>query len=184
MVDVNEMLKKSQWWRADDLQQGDRLQIMDEGQIDAETFKPRTYLVLKAKLLRTGEIRSLRLGPRNVARLAETLGKDTKNWVGKTVEVVGIEPYAGLKAKGVLLRGCVEAKAPASLAQVSPETADVIRKSQYIIETGIPLNESDFSTLPVGIRAELLKHGFVTKQARNGETYYFFDKEKCKPFLA
>lgn len=57
--------------------------------------------------------------------------------------------------------------------EVTPETLGFIQKSKEIIQTGLPLNESDWNdTVPVQVRAELLKLGLVEKR----ENLYFFTK--------
>jgi len=186
---VEEFLEKARgfWLRAEHVKVGDRIEILDEPMVDEKTFD-RPYIVFRGRLLRTGDEYNVRLGPRNVQRIAETLG--TKSWKGKQIEVISIENYPGLGKKGILFRGVAEGgKAvgseptkPAGGPQLSPETIDTIRKSRDIAEMGIPLNESDFSVLPAGVRAELLKHGFVEKRVEGDTTYYFFT-EKCAPYF-
>jgi len=132
--------------------------------------------------LRTNTEYNVRLGSRNVTRIAETLGK--KIWKGRQIEVISIEDFPGLGRKGILFKGVAEGQAQPKSVQLSPETIDVIRKSADVAEMGVGLSESDFSVLPAQVRAELLKHGIVSKRQVEGVAYYFFDKEKCKPFLA
>lgn len=189
---VEKLLGKSgMWLRPDNVKVGDLIEILDAPVLDDQTFAPRAYLVCNGKLLRTGETFKIRLGPKNVARIAEVFGKDEKKWVGRKLEVISIETYPGLGKRGILFRGVAEGgkeagSEPAKPAgvQLSPETIDTIRKSRDIAEMGIPLNESDFSVLPAGVRAELLKHGFVEKRVEGDTTYYFFVKEKCQPYFA
>jgi hypothetical protein len=194
MVDVDEYLKEAggPFLRAQHVQVGDRLQILDEGIIDDQTFKdragrPRPYLVLRAKLMRTGEEYLVRLGPKNVKRIRDAFGtSDTAKWKGKLLEVIGLEDYPGLGQKGVLLRGCAtgEAKEKPSSSTLSPQAEDAVIKAADIIEMGIPLNESDFTVLPAGVRAELLKGGYVEKRVEGDVPYYWFVKEKCSQILS
>jgi len=93
---------KAFWLRAEHVQVGDRLEILDEPTVDRETFD-RPYLTCRVKLLRTGDEFNLRLGTRNVQRIAETLG--TKNWRGQQLEVIALEDYPGLGRRGILFRG-------------------------------------------------------------------------------
>jgi len=192
MVDVKQYLKESggNWLRADNVQVGDKLRILSAGDIDDKTFD-RSYLVMPVVLMRTGENFSLRLGPKNVTRIAESFGEtDTGGWVNRLLEVISIETYKGLGQKGVLLRGCApsgEAAKPGKPAPkpegLSSQTIDTIRGSQDILDMGIPLNESDFSILPAGVRAELLKQGLAEKRVEGDVALYFFVKEKCEKFL-
>jgi hypothetical protein len=194
MVDVDEYLKEAggPFLRAQHVQVGDKLQILDEGIIDDQTFKdragrPRPYLVLRAKLMRTGEEYLVRLGPKNVKRIRDAFGtSDTAKWKGKLLEVIGLEDYPGLGQKGVLLRGCAagEAKEKPSSSTLSPQAEDAVIKAADIIEMGIPLNESDFTVLPAGVRAELLKGGYVEKRVEGDVPYYWFVKEKCSQILS
>jgi len=196
MVDVDEYLKEAggPFLRAQHVQVGDKLQILDEGIIDDQTFKdragrPRPYLVLRAKLMRTEEEYLVRLGPKNVKRIRDAFGtSDTAKWKGKLLEVIGLEDYPGLGQKGVLLRGCATGEAKASEAKeggnlLSPQSVDVLMKSADIIGLGIPLNEGDFAVLPAGVRAELLKHGLVERRVEGDSPYYFFVKEKCAKYV-
>ena len=58
--------------------------------------------------------------------------------------------------------------------EVSEETLDFLQKSKEIIEMGIPLNEGDWnSTVPVKVRAELLKHELIEKR----ENLYIFTED-------
>jgi hypothetical protein len=58
--------------------------------------------------------------------------------------------------------------------KVTAETLQFIQKSKEIIELGLPLNESDWNgTVPVQVRAELLKLGLVDKRAN----VYFFSED-------
>jgi hypothetical protein len=195
MVDVDEYLKEAggPFLRAQHVQVGDKLQVLDEGIIDDQTFKdrsgrPRPYLVFRAKLMRTGEEYLVRLGPKNVKRIRDAFGTgDTAKWKGRLIEVIGLEDYPGLGQKGVMLRGCAagEAKEQAkpTPSMLSPQAEDTIVKSADIIEMGIPLNESDFALLPAGVRAELLKGGYVERRMDGDVPYYLFVKEKCSQIL-
>ena len=186
---IEEFLEKAggNWLRADHVKVGDKLKILTEPVVDDKTFD-RPYLVLEALLERTGEQFRVRLGPKNVNRIAETLGK--KSWKDQYLEVISIESYPGLGRKGILFRGVKAGSEPAKSTakpagpQLSPETIDAIRNSRDICEMGIPLNESDFSVLSAGVRAELLRHGFVEKRVEGDTAYYFFVKEKCAPYFA
>jgi len=183
---VEEFLEKARgfWLRAEHVKVGDRIEILDEPMVDEKTFD-KPYIVFRGRLLRTGDEYNVRLGPRNVQRIAETLG--TKSWKGKQIEVISIENYPGLGKKGILFRGVAEGgkaagSKPASGPQLSPETIDTIRKSRDIAEMGIGLTESDFGVLPAQTRAELLKYNYVIKKQVEGTTYYFFDRDKCRRF--
>jgi len=185
MVDVEEYLKKAggQWLRADNVVIGDRLEVLDEGVIDDQSFD-RAYLVLQVKLLRTGEQYSLRLGPKNVKRIVDSWGgeKDTKKWVGRQLEVISIETYAGLGQKGILLRGVPVEPKQTVLSSLSKATLDYIQAQktviQYCLDTNAPLNESDFNEIPIKVRAELLKFGLISKTAQ-GYAY----TEKIREYL-
>lgn len=164
MVDVEEYLKQAggNWLRAEHVQIGDKLEILDEGFIDDKTFD-RPYLIFKVRLLRTGEEYQLRLGPKNVRRIADSFGStNTAEWKGKKLEVISIEEYRGLGQRGILLRGVIE-----SSGILSDKTIEFLQSQKDMIkmgaETGAILNESDFNIIPFAIRAELLKHGLVEK---------------------
>jgi hypothetical protein len=80
-----------------------------------------------------------------------------------------IEPTKPLPAK----------KETSQQREVTPETLEFIQKSKEIIELGLPLNEGDWNeTVPVQVRAELLKLGLVEKK----ENLYFFT-EGVRSFL-
>ena len=185
MVDVEEYLKKAggNWLRADNVVVGDKLEILDEGIIDDQSFD-RAYLVLQVRLLRTGEEYSLRLGPKNVKRIVESWGgeKDTKKWVGRQLEVISIETYAGLGQKGILLRGVPVEPKQTTLGGLSEATLEYIQAQktviQYCLDVGAALNEHDFNEIPIKVRAELLKNGLVVK----AEKGYFYT-EKIKKYL-
>lgn len=180
---IEEYLEKAggAWIRADNVQTGDKLKVLTEPLVDDKTFD-RPYLVFDAVLMRTGEQHKVRLGTKNVTRIAETLGKTA--WKNKQIEVMSIENYPGLGRKGILFKGCGSPATQPKGVQLSIETIDTIRKSKDIVETNIALNESDFSVLPAGVRAELLKNGLVEVKTEGDVRQYLFAKEKCKPFLA
>ncbi len=157
------------WIRADNCVVGDRLKITSTPTIDEKTFD-RPYLICDVVLQRTGEQFKLRLGPRNVARIAETLGTDEKNWLNAELEVISIETYPGLGRKGLLFKGV-----PQRRVELSPQVLDIIRKSEYIVEMGIGLSEVDWNKIPASVRAELMKHGIVEKR---GEFWFFTEKAK------
>lgn len=176
MVDVKQYLKSSggNWLRADHVKVGDKLKVLTPGTIDDKSFD-RAYLVLNVTLMRTGEEYQLRMGPKNVNRVAESFKEtDTNKWVNKLLEVVSIETYAGLGQKGMNLRGTAS-NTTQQTQMLNPETIDAIRKSRDIIDMGVPLSESDFTILPAGVRAELLRHGLVEKK---DDLYFFSDKAK------
>jgi len=188
MVDVRDFLKKARgnWWRADDLVVGDRLILTDAGYVDDKTFD-RAYLVMTARLARTGEEKNLRLGSKNTQRLTDSFGThDTTKWVDQMAEVMSIETYSGLGQRGVLLRGLPaqprQQERPAEQAEPrepSSATLDLIRKSADIVEMGLPLNEADWNeTVPAKVRAELLKLNLVEKK----EGLYFFT-EAARAYL-
>jgi len=110
MVDVEELMIKSvsKWLKAGEVNAGEKLQIIGSGKIDKERFN-RPYLILPVLLLRTGEEKLLRLGPRNIARLVQSWGTtETSEWVGRIVEVVSIKDYPKFNRKGLILRGLPE----------------------------------------------------------------------------
>jgi len=111
MVNIQDYLNKESgsWLKAVHVKNGDMLTVLDEGFLDNETFE-KPYLCLTATLERTGETYKIRMGVKNVARIAETLGVDTSVWVGQALEVVGTEQYAGLGQKGILFRGVITKK--------------------------------------------------------------------------
>jgi hypothetical protein len=115
---IEEFLKKAggPWLRADNVQVGDRLQILTEPVVDDQTFD-RAYLVCDALLIRTGEQFKVRLSKTNVTRIAQTLG--TKSWKGKYIEVMSIENYPGLRQKGILFKGVAPTE-QAALPQTQP----------------------------------------------------------------
>ncbi len=51
-----------------------------------------------------GQNYNLRLGKRNTRRIAESYGKNTKDWSGRDVEVASIEDYQGLGTEGMVLK--------------------------------------------------------------------------------
>lgn len=189
---IDRFLKQASgnWVKADNCTAGDRLKITTEPMIDDETFD-RPYLVCGVTLTRTSEDYKLRMGSKNVTRIAETLGKDEKTWPGRFLEVVSIESYPGLSAKGLLLRGLPQGPVQAQMTEplkpstqpqqegVSAEAVNVIRASKDLIDLGYPLNASDWNLLPAKVRVELAKQGFV--QQREG-LYYFTNA--AKKFLA
>ena len=129
--------------------------------------------------MRTGEQVKVRLGRRNVERIVEALGK--AGWKDRYIEVVSVENYPGLGRKGVLFRGCTSSGARAT--GLSTQTVDIIERAKDIMDVGIPLNESDFNVLPAAVRAELLKAGLVEVQTEGDGKYYWFNRERCKPYL-
>jgi len=169
---------KGPWLRADNCKVGDKLKIISEPTIDEQTFG-RPYLICDVVLERTGEQFKLRMGPKNVTRIAETLGKDEKDWVGAELEVISIEDYSNLGRKGLLLRGIpkVEQK-KLGKEPLSPQAVDIIRKSEDIIQMGVALSDSDWNMVPAPVRAELMKHGIVEKRG----DYWLFT-EKAKQYL-
>jgi len=166
------------WIRADNCKVGDKLKIISKPTIDEQTFD-RPYLICDVVLERTGEQFKLRLGPKNVARIAEVLSTDENKWVGAELEVISIENYPGLGKKGLLLRGVPKSEQKKLSGEaLSPQAVDIIRKSEDIIQMGVALSESDFSMVPAPVRAELMKHGIVEKRG----DYWFFT-EKAKQYL-
>jgi len=109
MVDVAEFLKEAGRWLTPQyvpITKGETIEITGEGEIDSTTFES-PYLILPVKY--KGEDWMLRLGKRAVARLVEDFGtSDTKQWVGKYLEVERIESYKGLGTKGIIWRGVGE----------------------------------------------------------------------------
>lgn len=137
---IKRFLEKAagQWLTADRVQAGDRV-LVRRLSVD-ESFE-RPYLVADGILRRTGEEVRVRLGPRAVQRIAETLGADEAGWVGHELEVVAIESYPGLakkrgvaEARGILWRG-VKAAAPAAL---DPQVRGFIRAHAEQIGADLP----------------------------------------------
>jgi len=195
LVNVDEYLKQAggPFLRAQHVQIGDKLQILDEGTIDDKSFtdkqgRPRAYLIFRVKLLKNNEEYLLRLGPRNTKRIRDSFGTaDTKQWVNRLLEVVGIEEYSGLGQKGILLRGVPPEPKQTQITAVnqpplSDETLKFLKEQRELVEAGVdlglPLNESDFNLIPINIRAELLKHGLIEK-TNDG----YFWEPKAKEFL-
>lgn len=183
MVDIKEYLRKSggNWLRAGNVQVGDKLQLLDDGFIDDQTFD-RSYLVFNILLQRTGEQFKLRLGSQNVTRIAETLGNDSSKWKNGHLEVISIENYPGL-GRGILLRGLsaqpqqMEFTKPIQQREVSlsTEALQVINESKDLIDLGIPMNLEDFNSITASVRAELIKLNLVTQKE---ELYFFTDSVK------
>ena len=79
--------------KSDDLSTGDMLEILDEGIQEASTrFKypdgnPVVNYVFKVKVVKTGEERAMNFNSTSRKNILLGYGDDTKNWVGKTVEV-------------------------------------------------------------------------------------------------
>ena len=185
MVDVDDFLKESgsNWLRADDVKEGDKLEIIGPGRIDDETFDS-SYLVLPIRILRTGEEKDARLGARNISRLKRSFGtSNTEEWVSRHAEVVSIEEYKKFGTKGFILRGLrkepvqtqITAK-PREEEGLSSEALDALRNNSDVIELGMPLNEGDWNLLPVKARVELVKKGLV--EQREDGLYFFTEAAK------
>lgn len=164
------------WLKAVHVKVGDILKITTVPTIDAETFD-KPYIICDVLLVRTNTPYRLRLGTKNVARIAETLGKDENEWVNKSLEVISIEDYAGLGQQGILLRGV---SSSATVKPLSLETFEALERSKNIIEAKIALNEREFGLLPANVRGELVNTGLVKK---TGNTY-LFDADVCKQYLS
>ena len=50
----------------------------------------------------------VRLGVKNVARIAKALGEDEKRWIGNYIEAMSIEMYQSFGKAGVLWRGVMK----------------------------------------------------------------------------
>lgn len=196
MVDVKNYLRQARsWLSAEDVVAGDKLEVLSPGSVDNETFKPRSYLIMPVRLLRTGQKWDIRLGPRNVGRVSEVLGNQTDDWVGNFIEVLSIENYPGLRAKGLLLRG-LKREAPAVTSPLTPAptasapaqaptpppthpslwTIHFLRKSKDLIEDSVVLSEMDWTNfVEEAVREELLSFGLIEK---TGDGYRFTDKAK------
>lgn len=117
MVNVGEFKKgKGGWLKGDDVQVGDKLLVLDGGYFDDETFKDKDgkgklYYCTNMRLLRTGVEKKVRLGPENVARIAEIFGDDTATWPNRQVAVEEIKVYKGLGQKGIIFRPVAETMA-------------------------------------------------------------------------
>jgi len=113
MVDVGEFKKgRGDWLTADDVSEGDKLTILDEGFMDDETFD-KEYFVVSMRLDRNGMEKQVRLGSRNVERIAEKFGDQTSGWVNREVEVAAIEKYKSLGQKGIIFRPVVKSNSTA-----------------------------------------------------------------------
>jgi len=189
-IDIDEYLSMAggNWYTARVAEVGDRLLILDEGKIDAETFKgkdgkPRAYLIFKVKLQRTGEEYDLRLGPRNVKRIRDSFGTTrAAEWKGRQLEVISIEEYKGLGQKGCLFRGLPPEPKQTALSELSKTTLDYIQAQKTVIQYGLDtkaaLNEMDFNAIPFVVRAELLKKGLVEKTEKG-----YIYTEKIRDYL-
>lgn len=102
--DIDEFLKSSgSFLNADAVEEGDTIEIVSKGHIDRETFDS-DYIVIPVKH-KNNEC-NLRIGPKNAKRIANSFGTTKlSEWVGRKLEVIGIETYKGLGTKGMLLRG-------------------------------------------------------------------------------
>lgn len=180
MVDVKSFLREAggSWLRADYVQIGDLLEIMDEGRIDSETFQ-KPYLIIKVRLQRTGEQYLFRMGYKNVLRVSQVLGTDTKAWIGNYMEVIAIEQYPGLARKGILVRGLrkEDVKAKPKLAEISEETMKALEVHRPVIEMEEPLTISEFMALPAQVRAEMKKLGLV-EEMEDGSLIKFTEKAR------
>lgn len=103
--DIDDFLKASSaFLTADNAEEGDIIEIVEKGYIDRKTFE-RDYIILPVK--HKTEDYKLRLGPKNAKRIADSFGTTKlSEWVGRSLEVIGVESYKGLGTRGLLLRGC------------------------------------------------------------------------------
>jgi len=193
MVNVKEWKKKhSQWWSADDVVVGDKFVIVTSLREDNSLDRP--YLVAKLRLLRTGDEKDYRFGPKQLDRVAEALGNDDSAWIGETIEVVSIESYGGLGARGMIFRGVLPQPRQATLPPQGPvtqppavqqertgpstEALRLIQESKDLIDLGIPMNREDFNAIPASLRVELVKLNLVIEK----EGLFFFT-ESAKQHL-
>jgi len=126
MVDVKTLLRKSssRWLRADDVQIGDKLEILGPGRIDNETFD-HPYLIIPIRIVRTNVQKDARLGVRNVTKLARSFGtEETNEWIGRIAEVVSIEEYPKFGKKGIILRGLPKKPAQLKLQSEDEESLE------------------------------------------------------------
>lgn len=105
--DIEDFLKASSTFLTADLaKEGDVIEITGMGYIDSGKFDKES-IILPIKYAENEY--SLRIGPKNAKRLAKSFGTTKlSEWVGRKMEVVSIEDYAGLKAKGMILKGIKE----------------------------------------------------------------------------
>lgn len=105
--DIDEFLKASSTFvTADNAKEGDILEITGKGYIDKKTFDKANLIV---PVRHQGNDFKLRLGPKNAKRIADSFGTTKlSEWVGRRIEVIGVESYKGLGTRGLLLRGCKE----------------------------------------------------------------------------
>ena len=79
--------------KVDELTTGDMLEILDEGmQEPSNRFKypdgnPVVNYVFKVKIVKTGEEKAMNINVTSRKNILLGYGDDTKNWVGKTVQV-------------------------------------------------------------------------------------------------
>jgi len=153
---IEEFLARSQafWLRADHVQVGDRLDILDEPVVDEESFD-KPYLVMKVRLQRTGEEFNLRLGVRNVQRIAETLGRES--WRGHQLEVIAVEEYPGLGRRGILFKGV-----KAERIQPSERLLTWLHFNEALVGKALP--SVILQTMPPDIRSELERLGWLVKR--------------------
>jgi len=110
MPDVKDLIKNKGhfWLTADTVKEGDVIEILGEGEIDRETFKPKSYVVLPVTFKR--ENWWVRLGTRNVKRISKVFGTDTSKWAGKYLRAAAIEDYPRVKASGIIWSPMIEEK--------------------------------------------------------------------------
>jgi len=157
---VEEFLEKAQsmWLRADHVQVGDRVLILDEPIIDEKTFD-KPYLVCRVRLLRTGEEYALRLGVRNVRRIAEELGYE--GWKGRMLEVISIEHYPGLGYKGILWRGVKVKEAKPAEGGLSEEAKAWLRVHRELIGANVPIPMDVWNSMPENVKRELAAKNLI-----------------------
>jgi len=183
------------WIRADRVSIGDKVSIEDVT-LDEETFD-RPYIVVSGIFDRTGEPVKVRLGVKNVKRIAKTLGTDERKWIGCKIEVIDIEEYPGLGQKGILWKGVPRRPQQGRLGNpgrkprkpipdlldapgTEPclETLEWLQTCRTFLEQKIPVPMKEWNSLPDVVRRDLEHFGLV--EDRWGYPYL---TEKCWKYI-
>lgn len=155
------------WIRAERVKVGDTVTI-ERVDLDDESFD-RPYIVLDGVYDPTGEAVKVRLGVKNVRRIAKSLGTDERRWVGQKIEVIDIEEYKGLGQKGILWRGLIPVKRPSKMSSILEEpgsqpgleTLEWLQSRRALINSNIPISGTEWNNMPPVVKRELERFGLV-----------------------
>jgi len=101
--------QKSNWLKAADLQKGDTVKILTEADWEETSFKGETRNQFVCQVEYKGEEKKLKLTMASCSEISPIYGDDTKEWIGKTLELESVKIMVGGEIKYSILATAVGA---------------------------------------------------------------------------